>query len=101
MTEWSIIDTTKGGPTIQKKKNHRVQRNQRPIKVNLISITPIFPSIPTARTIPQALHHFLLIMNQLVYQLTHHLRQMDNCIRLDHNSKLETTGPKDLKTKGQ
>ena len=85
---WSMTDASKGARTIEEIADFAKKPKSSKTKYNCTR-SPIFPSVPVSRIIPDTLHLFLRIMDQLVYQLTYHLRYMDNCVKLSNTFIVE------------
>ena len=86
--EWSMTDVSKGARTVdeitacsKKPKSNKTRFN--------CNASPIFPSIPIAKVIPDTLHLVLRMMDQLVYQVTFYLQNCDNIVRLTANLNLQ------------
>ena len=86
---WSMTDRSKGARTVEEIIDCSQKPKSSKTRFNCNS-SPIFPSVPISKVIPDTLHLFLRIMDQLVYQLTFYLQQRDNIVRLNPDLKLET-----------
>lgn len=86
--EWSMRDVTMGARTVEEIAECAKKAKNCKTKFNCNS-TPIFPSVPISRIVPDTLHMFLRIMDQLVYQLTFYLQHCDNCTRLSASTVLD------------
>ena len=86
--KWSMTDTSQGARTVEEITRCAKMPKNSKNKFNC-NAKPIFSSVPIARVIPDTLHLFLRIMDQLVYQLTYHLQHLDNCVRLNPNLNLD------------
>ena len=73
---WSMVDQIQGARTVEeiasmaaiKSKSNKFNCNN----------PPLFPFIPITRVVPDSLHLFLRISDQLIHQLIRDLKQLDN-----------------------
>ena len=86
--EWSMIDVNKGARTVNEITEYAKKPKNSKTKYNCNS-APIFSSVPIHKVIPDTLHLFLRIMDQLVYQLTFYLQHCDNCTRVNTSTVVE------------
>ena len=86
--DWSMTDVSKDARTVKENTQCAQKPKSNKTRFNCNS-APIFPSVPIAKLVPDTLHLFLRIMDQLVYQLTFYLQHCDNILRLNPNLKLE------------
>ena len=71
--KWFMTDTSKGARTIEEISKCAKLSNNSKTKFNCKSVH-IFHSVPICKVIPDTLHLFRRIMDQLVYQLTFYLQ---------------------------
>ncbi|KAJ8046834.1 hypothetical protein HOLleu_05640 [Holothuria leucospilota] len=86
--EWSITDVSKGARTVEDivRCSKKPKSNKTRFNCNR---EPVFSSVPISKVIPDTLHLFLRIMDQLVYQLTYYLQHQDNIVRVNPNIDLQ------------
>ena len=85
--EWSMTDVTKGARTVDEITENSGKPKSSKSRYNC-NTPPIFHSVPISRVVPDTLHLFLRIMDQLVYQLVYYLQTCDNIVRLSLNLDL-------------
>ena len=74
---WSMVDIKKGGARTVKEIEECSKKRSKSEKYNC-SNPPLFPSIPLTRVVPDTLHLFLRICDQLINQLIKDLMHEDN-----------------------
>ena len=86
--KWFMTDTSKGARTIEEITKCAKMSNNSKTKFNCKSVH-IFHSVPICKVIPDTLHLFRRIMDQLVYQLTFYLQHCDGCVHLNPKHDLK------------
>ena len=86
--EWSMTDVTKGARMVDEITENSGKPKSSKSRYNC-NTPPIFHSVPISRVVPDTLHLFLRIMDQLVYQLVYYLQTCDNIVRLSLNLDLQ------------
>jgi len=85
--EWSMTNPEKGARTIDEIK--QCSKEKTKAKKFNCSNPPIFESIPLVRVVPDRLHLFLRIADQLINQLIKELKNQDNIAKLAQYSSIE------------
>eukprot|EP00112_Aurelia_sp_Birch-Aquarium-sp1_P016188 Seg365.3 transcript_id=Seg365.3/GoldUCD/mRNA.D3Y31 product="hypothetical protein" protein_id=Seg365.3/GoldUCD/D3Y31 len=82
--KWSMIDTMQGARTVQEITSMAAIKS----KANKFNCSnpPLFNFIPITRVVPDSLHLFLRISDQLIHQLIRDIKQLDN---ITNSTKLD------------
>ncbi|XP_033095868.1 uncharacterized protein LOC117100328 [Anneissia japonica] len=80
--ELSMSDITKGARTLEE---IRMYAGKKKNNFNCTS-QPLFHSIPLTKIVPDTLHLFLRIADQLVYHIIKYLQDLDNHVRLSSDN---------------
>ena len=86
--DWSMTDVSKRARTVDEITKFSQLAKTSKARFNVIR-SPLFTSIPIHRVIPDTLHLFLRIMDQLVNNLTSYLQKEDNIIRCTAKTNLQ------------
>ena len=85
---WSMVDVKKGGARTVKEIEECSKKRSKSEKYNC-SNPPLFPSIPLTRVVPDTLHQFLRICDQLINQLIKDLMHEDNVTNLTRYTTID------------
>ena len=85
---WSMVDINKGGARTVKEIEECSKKRSKSEKYNC-SNPPLFPSIPLTRVVPDTLHLFFRICDQLINQLIKDLMHEDNVAKLTKYTKID------------
>ena len=80
---WSMSDTNQGARTLQE-ITECARKKQFGCKT-----TPMFKSVPIVKVVPDTLHLYIRIADQLVYQIIKYLQDQDNFKKLKGDDKLK------------